>query len=180
MTRHDPEIEELRDKVHCAVVLERTPAVLEGRPEGKHKAQPKVPTGQGRDPHRQPCWARLWDPTSDAKGDAFRVRPTDRRPPLPHPGHRGRLHPRVPGAGGGQLVIRPARGAGAGRHYLPARAAGDDRQRQRHGVHLQCHPRVGGSDGIAWHYIALGKPQQNGFIERIPAPSAGGFVEIGC
>ena len=25
MTRHDPEIEELRDKVHCAVVLERTP-----------------------------------------------------------------------------------------------------------------------------------------------------------
>jgi hypothetical protein len=31
MTRHDPEIEELREKVHCAVVLERTP----------------------------PCWARL-------------------------------------------------------------------------------------------------------------------------
>ena len=25
MTGHDPEIEELRDKVHCAVVLERTP-----------------------------------------------------------------------------------------------------------------------------------------------------------
>ena len=25
MTRHDPEIEELREKVHCAVVLERTP-----------------------------------------------------------------------------------------------------------------------------------------------------------
>ena len=55
--------------------------------------------------------------------------------------------PRVPGAGGGQLVIRPARGAGAGRPYPPARAAGDDRQRQRHGVHLQRYPRVGGSDG---------------------------------
>ena len=25
MTRHDPEIEELREKVHCAGVLERTP-----------------------------------------------------------------------------------------------------------------------------------------------------------
>ena len=25
MTRHDPEIEELREKVHCAVVLEQTP-----------------------------------------------------------------------------------------------------------------------------------------------------------
>ena len=25
MTRHDPEIEELREKVHCAVVLEKTP-----------------------------------------------------------------------------------------------------------------------------------------------------------
>jgi hypothetical protein len=24
MTRHDPEIEELREKAHCAVVLERT------------------------------------------------------------------------------------------------------------------------------------------------------------
>ena len=25
MTRHDPEIEELRDRVHCGVVLEQTP-----------------------------------------------------------------------------------------------------------------------------------------------------------
>jgi hypothetical protein len=25
MTGHDPELEDLRDKVHCAVVLERTP-----------------------------------------------------------------------------------------------------------------------------------------------------------
>ena len=59
MTRHDPEIEELREKVHCAVVLEQTPPMLEARPEGKHEAQPQVPTRQGRDPDRQPCWARL-------------------------------------------------------------------------------------------------------------------------
>src|ERR1700679_2275791 len=34
-------------------------AMLEARPQGKHETQPKISTGQGRDPHRQPCWSRL-------------------------------------------------------------------------------------------------------------------------
>ncbi len=48
MTRHDPEINELRDKVHCGVVLERA-ATLETGSEGEHKAQPEVPTRERRD-----------------------------------------------------------------------------------------------------------------------------------
>ena len=51
-TRHDPEIEELRDKVHCAVVLEQTPPCWKIDRKGKHQTQPQVPTRQGRDPHR--------------------------------------------------------------------------------------------------------------------------------
>ena len=57
MTRHDPEIEELREKVHCAVVLERTPPCW--KLDRKESTKLSLPTGQGRDPHRQPCWARL-------------------------------------------------------------------------------------------------------------------------
>ena len=60
MTGHDPEIDELRDKVHCAVALERTPPpALEARPEGEHKAQPEVPARQRRNPDRQSRRARL-------------------------------------------------------------------------------------------------------------------------
>jgi hypothetical protein len=45
MTRHDPEIEELREKVHCAVVLEQTPPCWKlDRKESE--AQPKVSTRQ--------------------------------------------------------------------------------------------------------------------------------------
>ena len=42
---------------------------------------------------------------------------------------------------------------------------GDDRQRQRHGTDLQRHPGMGRPDRVGWHYIAPGKPLQNGFIE---------------
>ena len=66
----DPEIEELRDKVHRAVVLERTPppwkldrkesTKLSGYRRGKGEILIVSHGGKG--------W---WDPTSDAKGDAF-------------------------------------------------------------------------------------------------------------
>jgi hypothetical protein len=59
MTRHDPEIEELRDKVHCAVVLEQTPPCWKLDRKESTKLSLKIATRQGRDPHRQPCWARL-------------------------------------------------------------------------------------------------------------------------
>ena len=38
----------------------------------------------------------------------LRLRRASPRPALPHPGHRRRLHPRVPGAGGRHLALRRA------------------------------------------------------------------------
>ena len=93
----------------------------------------------------------------------LRVRSTHRRPPLPHPGHRRRLHPRMPGAGGGHLAIWPAGGAGAGPVIQRARQAEDDRQRQWQRTHLQRDPAHGPTDRVAWHYIAPGQADAERF-----------------
>ena len=70
-TMSDAEIEELRDKVHCAVVLERTlPPWMLDRKEST-KLSLKYRRGKGEIlivSHGGKGW---WDPTSDAKGDAF-------------------------------------------------------------------------------------------------------------
>jgi hypothetical protein len=71
MTRHDPEIEELRDKVHCAVVLERTPPPWRLDRNESTKLSLKYRRGEGEIlivSHGGKGW---WDPTSDAKGDVF-------------------------------------------------------------------------------------------------------------
>ena len=41
----------------------------------------------------------------------------------------------------------------------------DDRLRPRHRVHLERHPALGDKHQVEWHYIAPGKPMQNGYIE---------------
>ena len=71
MTGHDPEIEELRARVHCAVVLERTPPPW----RLDRKESTKLSLKYRRDKseilivsHAGRGW---WDPTSDAKGDVF-------------------------------------------------------------------------------------------------------------
>ena len=48
---------------------------------------------------------------------------------------------------------------------ITARPARHDRQRQRHGVHLERHTGLGRGPAVDWHYIAPGKPMQNGFCE---------------
>jgi hypothetical protein len=71
MTRHDPEIEELRDKVHCAVVLEQTPPCWKLDRKESTKLSLKYRRGKGEIlivSHGGRGW---WDPTSDAKGDLF-------------------------------------------------------------------------------------------------------------
>ena len=73
MIRHDPEIEELRDKVHCAVVLERTPPCWKLDRKESTKLSLKYRRGNGEIlivSHAARGW---WDPTSDAKGDVFRL-----------------------------------------------------------------------------------------------------------
>ena len=70
-TMSDPEIEELRDKVHCAVVLERTPPPWKLDRKESTKLSLKYRRGKGEIlivSHGGKGW---WDPTSDAKGDAF-------------------------------------------------------------------------------------------------------------
>ena len=67
----DPEIEELRDKVHCAVVLERTPPPWQLDRKESTKLSLKYRRGKGEIliiSHGGKGW---WDPTSDAKGDVF-------------------------------------------------------------------------------------------------------------
>src|ERR1700733_11435676 len=70
-TMSDPEIEELRDKVHCAVVLERTPPPWKLDRKESTKLSLKYRRDQGEIlivSHGGRGW---WDPTSDAKGDVF-------------------------------------------------------------------------------------------------------------
>ena len=67
----DPEIQELRDKVHCAVVLERTPPPWRLDRKESTKFSLKYRRGKGEIlivSHGGRGW---WDPTSDAKGDVF-------------------------------------------------------------------------------------------------------------
>ena len=67
----DPEIEDLRDKVHCAVVLEHTPPPWKLDRRESTKLSLKYRRGKGEIlivSHRGKGW---WDPTSDAKGDVF-------------------------------------------------------------------------------------------------------------
>ena len=67
----DLEIEDLRDKVHCAVVLERTPPPWKLDRKESTKLSLKYRRGKGEIlivSHGGRGW---WDPTSDAKGDVF-------------------------------------------------------------------------------------------------------------
>ena len=67
----DQEIEELRDKVHRAVVLERTPPPWQLDRKESTKLSLKYRRGKGEIlivSHGGKGW---WDPTSDAKGDVF-------------------------------------------------------------------------------------------------------------
>jgi hypothetical protein len=73
MTRHDPEIEELREKVHCAVVLEKTPPFWKLDRKESTKLSLKYRRGKGEILIVSHAGRGWWDPTSDAKGDVFRL-----------------------------------------------------------------------------------------------------------
>jgi hypothetical protein len=73
MIRHDPEIEELRAKVHCAVVLEQTPPCWKLDRKESTKLSLKYRRGKGGILIVSHAGRGWWDPTSDAKGDVFRL-----------------------------------------------------------------------------------------------------------
>ena len=71
MTGYDPEIETLRDKVHCAVVLERTPPPWSLDRRESTRLSLKYRRGKGEILIVSHAGRGWWDPTSDAKGDVF-------------------------------------------------------------------------------------------------------------
>ena len=73
MTGQDPEIEELRDKVHCAVVLERTPPPWKLDRKESTRLSLKYRRGKGEILIVSHAGRGWWDPTSDAKGDVFKL-----------------------------------------------------------------------------------------------------------
>ncbi len=111
MTVHDPEIEELRDKVHCAVVLERTPPPWKLDRKESTRLSLKYRRGKGEILIVSHAGRGWWDPTSDAKGDVFGLvqRPSQaspwpcpqapariRRPAAELPASRQRRRPQRP------------------------------------------------------------------------------------
>ena len=73
MARHDAEIEELREKVHCAVVLEQTPPCWKLDRKESTRLSLKYRRGKGEILIVSHAGRGWWDPTSDAKGDVFRL-----------------------------------------------------------------------------------------------------------
>ena len=65
MSGHDPEIEELRDKVHCAVVLERTPPPWKLDRKESTRLSLKYRRGKGEILIVSHAGRGWWDPTSD-------------------------------------------------------------------------------------------------------------------
>ena len=95
----------------------------------------------------------------------FLSRCADRRPALPHPGDRRRLHPGMPGAGRRYLAVRSsgrARARCPHRSPRPAAMIVSDNGTELTSMAIL---RWSQEQRVEWHYIAPGKPQQNAFIE---------------
>ena len=80
--------------------------------------------------------------------------------------------PRVPRPRRRHIAGWRPRGSGAGPHRRAAGPPPHAGQRQRHRAHLKRYPALAAGTrrwqqerGVGWHYIAPGKPMQNGFVE---------------
>lgn len=95
----------------------------------------------------------------------LRLRPDDRLPALQGADGSRRLHAGMPRPGRRHFAVWTAGGARTRSAHRQAREAGNDRQRQRHRVHLERHPRLRRSDADR---LALHRPRQadpDAFIE---------------
>ena len=95
----------------------------------------------------------------------LRARPTRRRPAAAHPQRRRRRDEGMPRRGGRHVDLRPARRAGAG--GLVARRGRPELIVSDHGTEFTSNAMLEWTQkaGIAWHFIAPGKPMQNGICE---------------
>ena len=122
-------------------------------PCGQQEARPAdLPRGaaDGAAPRRAQAGDRHAKADRDASGgqqaleSRLRLRPDDGRAALPHPDRDRQLHARMPGPGGRHVSVGTQGRSRTGQHRPSARAPGSHPQRQRYGIHFQCHPRLGG------------------------------------
>jgi hypothetical protein len=159
MTGHDPEIEELRDKVHCAIVLERTPPPWWLDRKESTKLSPKYRRGKGEIVIVSHAGRGWWDPTSDAKGDVF-----------------GLLQRLEPGLNFGH-VRKPLREfAGLLPSFLPAERAGRRNEPDRPVVERWPERKTLWPNSPTWRYLGRERFLPSAIIE---SASAAGVLRQG-
>jgi putative transposase len=92
----------------------------------------------------------------------LRLRSDNGRSPVPHLGGGRQLHA---GACSRHLPVGGSCRPRTRSPHRPAWQTHRDRQRQRDGTDVERHPGLADRTGVRWHYVAPGKPQQNGFVE---------------
>ena len=155
----DPEIEELRNKVHCAVVLERTPPPWKLDRKESTKLSLKYRRGKGEIlivSHGGKGW---WDPTSDAKGDVF-----------------GLVQRLEPGANFGHVRKRLREFAGLKPSFPIAERAGRRKASDRSVAERWADRKAVWPDSPTWRYLARKRFLPSAIIE---AASAAGVLREG-
>ena len=155
----DPEIEELRDKVHCAVVLERNQAPWKLDRRESTRLSLKYRCGKGEIlivSHGGKGW---WDPTSDAKGDVFRL-----------------VQWLEPGLTFGHVRKRLREFAGLSPSYPMANRAGGRRQPNRTVAQRWAERNPVRPNSPAWRYLVRKRYLPTAIIE---AASAHGILREG-
>jgi len=155
----DPEIEELRDKVHCAVVLEHTPPPWKLDRKESTKLSLKYRRGKGEIlivSHGGRGW---WDPTSDAKGDVF-----------------GLVQRLEPGANFGHVRKRLRELAGLTPSFPTAGGAGGRKDPDRSVAERWADRKAVWPDSPTWRYLARKRILPSAILE---AASAAGVLREG-
>ena len=137
MTGHDPEIKELRDNVHCAVVLERTPPPWKLDRKESTKLSLKYRRGKGEILIVSHAGRGWWDPTSDAKGDVF-----------------GLVQRLEPGLSFGHVRVRLREFAGLTPRFPPVDRAGGRNNPDRPVAERWAERKAVWPNSPTWRYLA--------------------------
>jgi Protein of unknown function (DUF3991)/Toprim-like len=159
MTGHDPEIEELRDKVHCAVVLERTPPPWKLDRKESTRLSLKYRRGKGEILIVSHAGRGWWDPTSDAKGDVF-----------------GLVQRLEPGLNFGHVRKRLREFAGLSPRFPPVDRAGGRKNPDRSVAERWAERKAVWPNSPTWRYLARQRWLPSPIIE---AASAAGVLREG-
>jgi hypothetical protein len=151
----DPEIGELRDRVHCAVVLERTPPPWTLDRKESTRLSLKYRRGKGEIlivSHGGKGW---WDPTSDAKGDVFAL-----------------VQRLEPGVNFGHVRKRLRELAGLTPSFPTAGGAGGRKDPDRSVAERWADRRAVWSGSSTWRYLARKRFLPSAILEAASAAGA--------